>query len=174
MLAMNWSCRATLVACALAVASLSGCAVQGLAFTIDDRLQIVSPQDREVVRLPVTIKWKIRDFKVTGPDGAQNPEAGYFGVFVDRAPPPPGETFTWVAKDDRSCHPEDGCPSKAYLADRGIFTTDETKFVLKTLPPPTDDQAKRREFHEVTIVLLDGSGRRIGESAFTSEFEVKR
>ena len=171
---MSWSCRTTAVACALAVASLSGCAAEGLAFKIDDRLQVVSPADRETVSLPVTIKWKIRDFEVTGPDGSQESDSGFFGVFVDRAPPPPGENFKWVTKDDRSCHPEDGCPSRAYLADRGIFTTRETHFVLKTLPPPSDDQARRREIHEVTIVLLDGSGRRIGESAFTSEFEVKR
>lgn len=173
MRAMSRSCR-TLVACALSVALLSGCAAEGLAFKVDDRLNIVSPADREVVSLPLKIDWEISDFKVTGPDGSQDPESGYFGVFVDRAPQPPGETVKWFAKDDRSCHPEDGCPSKAYLADRGVHTARKTQFVLKTLPPPSDDQAKRRELHEVTIVLLDGSGRRIGESAFTTEFEVQR
>lgn len=171
---MSWSGRATAIACTLVMAALSGCAVQGLAFQVDDRLEILSPADREKVRLPVTVTWEIRDFEVTGPDGSTDPESGYFGVFLDRAPPPPGETVEWVAKDDRSCHPRDGCPSKQYLAERGIFTTTEEQFVLKSLPPPTDDQTRRREFHEVTIVLLDGSGRRIGESAFTSEFEVKR
>ena len=157
----------------LAVA-LSGCAINGLAFRVDDRLRILQPADREIVTLPVTINWEITDFEVTGPDGSEDPGSGYFGVFVDRAPQPPGETVEWFAKDDESCRPADGCPDEQYLADRGVYTTDKTEFVVKTLPPPPSDQAARREFHEVTIVLLDGSGRRVGESAFTAEFEVKR
>lgn len=162
---------ATLLCLALLV---SGCALRGLSFTIDDRLQILHPGDREMVSLPVTIDWEVSDFEVTGPDGSQQPNRGYFGVFVDRAPQPPGETVEWFAKDDESCRPEDGCPDEQYLADRGVHTTTETEFVIETLPPPPSDQVARRELHEVTIVLLDGSGRRIGESAFTAEFEVQR
>lgn len=169
---MSWTSRTALVV--LAVTTLSGCAVNGLAFKIDDRLRVLSPGDREQVSLPLTIQWEISDFQVTGADGSQDPNAGFFGVFVDRAPQPPGETVQWFAKDDQSCRSEDGCPDKRYLADRGVHTTDETKFVVKTLPPPPEDQVARRELHEVTIVLLDGTGRRIGESAFTAEFEVKR
>lgn len=177
---MSWSGRTTLGACAIAVALSSGCATEGLAFKVDDRLKIVSPAEREKVSLPVKIDWEISDFEVTGPDQSEDsnesedPQSGYFGVFVDRAPQPPGETVKWFAKDDRSCRAADGCPSKEYLADLGVHTVQETEFVLKTLPPVTDELAKRREIHEVTIVLLDGSGRRIGESAFISEFEVKR
>lgn len=153
---------------------LSGCALRGLSFRIDDRLEILSPADREAVTLPVTIDWEITDFEVTGPDGTEGPGSGYFGVFIDRAPQPPGEPVEWFAKDDESCRPADGCPDRQYLADRGVHTTQETEFVVKNLPPPPSGQAERREFHEVTIVLLDGSGRRIGESAFTAQFEVQR
>ena len=173
---MSWFCRTKVgaLAAALALAGLPGCAISGLAFKVDDRLKVVSPADRERVSLPVTVDWEITDFEVTGPTGSEAADAGYFGVFVDRAPQPPGETVEWFAKNDRSCRPEDDCPDKGYLASRGVYTTSETKFVIKTLPPPPSDQVNRREFHEVTIVLLDGSGQRIGESAFTSEFEVKR
>jgi hypothetical protein len=153
---------------------LSGCAVSGLSFRIDDRLQILRPADREEVSLPVTIEWDIDDFDVIEPDGSDDPGRGYFGVFVDRAPQPPGQTVEWFAKDDESCRPADGCPDEQYLADRGVYTTTETQFVVETLPPPPSDQVARRELHEVTIVLFDGSGRRIGESAFTAEFEVQR
>jgi hypothetical protein len=156
------------------VLALSGCAINGLSFRIDDRLQILRPADREAVSLPLTIEWDISDFEVTGPDGSDDPHRGYFGVFVDRAPQPPNETVEWFAKDDESCRPADGCPDEQYLADRGVHTTTDTEFVIETLPPPPTDQADRRELHEVTIVLLDGSGRRIGESAFTAEFEVQR
>jgi hypothetical protein len=158
----------------LMAVALSGCAVSGLSFRIDDRLQILRPADREEVSLPVTIEWDIDDFEVVKPDGSEDPGRGYFGVFVDRAPQPPGETVEWFAKDDDSCRVEDGCPDKQYLADRGVHTTTETQFVVETLPPPPSDQVARRELHEVTIVLLDGNGRRIGESAFTAEFEVQR
>jgi hypothetical protein len=37
---------------------------------------------------------------------------------------------------------------------------------------PTGAAAQRRDLHEVTIALLDGRGERIGESAFTVQFEV--
>ena len=153
---------------------LGGCAMSGLAFRVDDRLTIVRPAEREVVKLPVTVQWEIDDFEVTGADGGADQASGYFGVFVDRAPQPPGQTVKWFAKDDDACRPADGCPDGEYLATRGVFTTRKTQFVVKTLPPPPTDQADRREFHEVTVVLLDGSGRRIGESAFSIEFEVDR
>ena len=156
------------------VVLLSGCALRGLSFRIDDRVQILSPEDREAVTLPVTIDWESTDFEVTGPDGTEQPDSGYFGVFIDRAPQPPGETVEWFAKDDLSCRPADDCPDRQYLADRGVHTTQKTEFVVKTFPPPPSNQVARREFHEVTIVLLDGSGRRIGESAFTAQFEVQR
>ena len=171
---MNWSRRSVMSACAVVAALAPGCAVDGLAFRVDDRLDVVSPRDREVVSLPVRIEWEITDFEVTGPTPSSEPESGFFGVFVDRAPQPPGQTIEWFAKDDPACRPADDCPNKEYFAARGVYTTSKTRFVLRTLPPPPSDQAKRRELHEVTIVLLDGTGRRIGESAFTSEFEVKR
>lgn len=171
---MNWSCRSVVGACAVVAAFLPGCAVDGLAFRIDDRLEIVSPEDRQAVELPVPIRWTITDFDVTGPTGSKDPDSGFFGVFVDRAPQPPGETIAWFARDDKTCRKADGCPDKEYYSSRGVYTTNKTRFVLKTLPPPPSDQAARRELHEVTIVLLDGAGRRIGESAFTSAFEVKR
>lgn len=174
MLAMFWSWRSAIGAGAVVAALLPGCALNGLAFRVDERLEFSSPQDRELVALPVTIEWDISDFEVTGPDGGEDPESGFFGVFIDRAPQPPGETIDWFARDDRTCRKADGCPDRGYFAARGVYTTTKTRFVVTTLPPPPSDQAERREFHEATIVLLDGSGRRIGESAFTSQFEVKR
>ena len=162
---------ATALLCALL---LPACAAEGLAFRIDERLEVVSPSDRAAVKLPVTVDWEVTDFTVTKEDGGTDPSEGYFAVFIDRAPQPPGETVAWFAKDDEDCRPEDKCPDRRYLADRGIHTTRDTKFVVENLAPPPEELADRREFHEVTIVLLDGSGHRIGESAFTSEFEVQR
>lgn len=166
--------RRRAVALIAGVLALGGCAFSGLSFRVDERLAFTAPSDREIVTLPVTVEWEVSDFEVTGPDGSTEPTDGYFGVFLDRAPQPPGETVKWFAKDDESCRPADGCPDAEYLSARGVFTTRKTQFVIRTLPPPPTALAERREFHEVTVVLLDGSGRRIGESAFSVQFEVDR
>lgn len=166
---LNRSRRGRLaLACALA---LSGCGVQGLNFVQDTRLEIVAPLERSQVTLPVTIAWEYRDFEATGPTERPSDDAGHFGVFVNRAPQPPGEPLEWLARDDASCGVEQGCPDDDWYARHGIFTTENTSFTVERVQRPAGD---RREFHSVTIVFLDGWGRRIGESAFAVQFEVVR
>lgn len=75
---------------------------------------------------------------------------GSFAVFVDRAPMRPGGMF---------------------VPQRGAYTTTETELILEDVERDTDD---RRERHTATIVLLDDTGRRVGESAFDVDFEVER
>lgn len=154
-------------------AGLTGCVPQGLAFTIDERLSFTSPEDRSTVRLPVRLDWEIRDFDVVEPGGEVRKDAGYFAVFVDSSPMPPGKPLRWIARKDNSCRESDGCPDAEYLSARGIYTTTETELVLEQLPRTTDRE-DRRERHRATIVLLDASGRRIGESAFEIAFDVDR
>lgn len=158
-----------LVACA----AVAGCVPQGLAFRVDDRLTFVSPEDRATVSLPVTLDWEIRDFDVVDPGSAPREDAGYFAVFVDRSPMPPTEPLSWVARDDTSCREDDGCPDEDYLNARGIYTTTETELVLEQVPRTTDDE-DRKERHRAVVVLLDGDGHRIGESAFEIAFDVER
>jgi hypothetical protein len=149
----------------------SSCA-NGLAFTKDERLTITSPRSHEHVSLPVTISWRVSNFRITGPDGASDPDAGYFGVFIDRTPVPPGKPLSWIARDDRRCARVPGCPDTTYLADRRVHSTSDTSFTFEHLP---DLGAYRgRERHEVTVVLLDGSGKRIGESAWFVAFKYDR
>ena len=153
-------------------AALSGCVPQGLAFKVDDRLTFTSPEDRAEVKLPVTLDWDIRDFEITEPGGEPRKDAGYFAVFVDSTPMPPGKPLSWIARQDNSCRPADGCPDEEYLLVRGIYTTSETKLVIEELPRSSDED--RRERHRATIVLLDASGKRIGESAFEIAFDIDR
>lgn len=157
---------------ALVVTTLQGCGTTGLNFVKDERVEIVAPGDRAKVPLPVTVRWEVRDFEVTGPDGSSRSDAGYFGVYVDRAPQPPQQTQAWLLRDEQNCL--GGCESPTALASRNIHSTQETEFTIGRLPQPASDAVRRREFHEVTIVLLDGRGRRIGESAFIRQFEVDR
>lgn len=155
----------------LAVLTCTACIPQGLAFRLDDRLTITAPQDRAAVSLPLTIDWDIEDFAVVEPGGAPREDAGYFAVFVDRAPVPPGESLAHVARDDTGCRTDPACPDTEYLVARGIYTTTDTQLVLEQLP--RGDQGGR-ERHTATIVLLDAAGVRLGESAFDVDFEVDR
>lgn len=139
----------------------SSCGVSGLSFREDTRVDITSPSDRDEITLPLTVRWTVDDF-----DGA-------FAVFVDRAPQPPGKPISWFARNDDNCERAAGCPDEQYLADRDIFTTTDPQFTVERLPDTVRD-GRRREFHEVTVVLLDGDGRRIGESAWSVEFQVDR
>jgi hypothetical protein len=151
---------------------LVACIPDGLAFVKDERLEIVAPDSLTTVTTPVTIDWEIEDFRITGPDGSSSDDAGYFGVFVDRAPIPPGEALSWLARDDRRCLETEGCPDRTYFADRDAYTTSETSFTLRHLPD--QDAYQGHERHEVTVVLLDGTGRRIGESAWYVDFLYER
>lgn len=155
-------------------AALSSCAIQGLAFEQDDRIAFISPDYRQKVTLPFTIEWSIEDFELTGPTGIATKDAGYVEIVFDRQPQPPGEGVEYFARDDISCRQSEGCPDARYLAQRGIFTTTDTSFTVRPLPPAPGVDLERGEadIHNVILILLDGEGRRIGESAWSNYFEV--
>lgn len=170
--------RTVTLSAALSLAgALTACVPEGLAFRTDERLTIISPEDRSTVSLPVTIDWDIRDFDIVEPgegdDADGEREAGYFAVFVDSSPMPPGKPLRWIARKDTSCREADGCPDEEYLAARGIYTTTETELTLEQVPR-TSDREDRKERHRAVIVLLDAEGKRIGESAFEVAFDVER
>jgi hypothetical protein len=160
-------------AAAIAVALLlSASCAHGLAFVQDRRIEVVAPRSHATVTLPVTVRWRVKQFRITGPDGASDPSAGYFGVFVDQAPVPPGKTLAWIARDDRRCRADEGCPDAAYLANHDVYTTTQTAFTLPQLPDLLAYHGN--ETHEVTIVLLNGRGIRVGESAWYIDFRYQR
>ena len=154
------------------LALLASSCADGLAFRHDRRLKITSPEARSRVSLPMQIEWRIQDFRITGADGSSDEGAGYFGLFLDRTPVPPGKPLTWIARDDRRCAQTPGCPDPVYLADRHVYSTDQTTFTFEQLPDLNTYSG--RETHEVTIVLLDGMGNRIGESAWYVTFSFDR
>lgn len=148
--------------------------MRGLNFQEDERLEITSPPDRAEVRLPFVVRWTVSDFRVTGRDGNATPDAGYFGVYIDRAPQPPNRTQAWLVREDQRCRRLADCTASSFLADQNIFAVTETSFTVERVQAPSSQAPKRREFHDVTIVLLNGRGERIGESAFIRQFEVNR
>jgi hypothetical protein len=149
---ISWLCLLVLPACSR---------LDGLAFREDTRVDVVTPRDRAKVTLPVTVRWAS---KATVPR---------YGVFVDRSPMPPGKRLDWFARNDEACQGTAGCPSTEYLAERNVFSTTGRSFTVERLLD-TQRDVQRREFHEVTIVLLDAGGRRMGESAWSVEFQVTR
>ena len=154
--------RALLVPVVLA-ASAGGCATDGLAFRQDDRVEILEPGARDVVRVPVRVRWRA-DLE-RGPSGGP-----YFAVFVDRAPIRPGQSLRVLA--DESCNDTDGCLDLQYLRDRHVHVTDEPEVVLDVLPRKSSSQRTGADRHEATIVVIDADGRRVGEAAYSVEFEV--
>jgi hypothetical protein len=154
--------RASLAAVAVVAVAMTGCGVRGLSFVEDDRVSIVEPADRATVELPMTVRWRAEDL---GPGAS-------FAVFVDRAPQRPGRTVESLADGDAACEVDPACPDQAYFASRGVYTTADTELTIAFLPDLAEGD--NRDFHEVTVVLLDGDGARIGESAFRVEFEVAR
>jgi hypothetical protein len=163
------------IALAAAVFAASGCRTSGLAFRIDDRLEIVAPEESAEVTLPFELSWTVEDFTVVGADGSRSDDAGYFAVLVDTSPMPPGENLTYYARDDETCNPQTKCPDAAYLADRNVFVTRDTTFPVTTLQDTRPiDRPSAPDTHEITIVLLNGSNERIGESAFKVDFTVDR
>lgn len=162
------------VALALAVSACGITHVGELAFRVDKRLTFVSPEARSTVHQPVSISWRIRHFTIQ-PKGSAPPseQAGYFALFVDRAPVQPGATLDEVANGDRSCQQEPRCPDSAYLAARGVYTTTQTRYTFDQIAPLAGNK-DRVQLHAITVVLMDTAGHRIGESAWELDLRIRR
>lgn len=152
--------------------SLTGCDVGALQFRSDDRLAFTAPASRAKITAPLTVSWTMKGFDPTGLDGSSDSTHGAFAVFVDRAPMPVGKDLKWLARNDTGCKRDARCPDAAYLASRGVYLTTETSLTLDQLPPVSDGVGD--EQHYVNVVLVDGSGSRIGESAWYRPFQSKR
>lgn len=165
----EWLRRKVVAAVFLGALVLSGCDLSQMAFVQDQRVRVVEPADRSTVTLPVTLRWIVDGFRVTGRDGGTSSDAGYFAVFVDRPPMPPDRSLEWMAAQESSCG-DSACGSVKNLAD--VYFTKYTTLKLTRLPAV--DERSGVERHEAVVVLLNGSGHRIGESAFYVRFNFER
>lgn len=156
----------------LAVVATAGCQFSGLQFQVDHRLHFDSPRARHRVTAPVTVRWTMKDFTTTGLDGSTDPHQGVFAVFVDEAPMPVGKDLKWIFRDDSGCKHDSKCPTTQQLNDHDIFLTTDTQVTIQVLPQAPDGVGD--EQHYVNVVLLDGTGHRIGESAWYLPFTSKR
>lgn len=148
----------------------TSCAVSNMNFVQDQRVRIIAPTDRSHVTLPVRLQWEVRAFRITGRNGSIAADSGYFAVFVDHPPIPPGKTLEWYALQDGSCGGQP-CGTVDKLAH--IYTTKNNALELVSLPATTR-RTTDIEQHEAVIILLNGAGERIGESAFYVRFTYER
>lgn len=142
---------------------------QGLNLKQDDRVEIITPGDRDEVTPPFELRWTVEDFEVgtTTIGGGGN----YFAVFLDRSPMAPGQHLRALGND--SCKRTPGCPDEEWLEDRFIFLTTDTSLHIDAVPDVDLEDVRDRDLHEITIVLMDEDDRRIGESAFTLEYYTR-
>jgi hypothetical protein len=162
----------------LALATTGCTKFSDLQFQIDHYVKFTAPEARSKTTLPLTLQWQVDGFRVAPPNDEEHYEppsknAGYFALFVDRAPIKPGQTLAAVAGDDTSCVPSAGCPDREYLRDRQVYVTTDLRYTLRqvfTIEDNNDDW----QLHDVTIILLDTDGHRIGEHAYYREFKLKR
>jgi hypothetical protein len=149
----------------VALLALGGCAMQGLSFRVDDRVDLREPADREEIALPYTFRWDVHDVEPTG-------GSGRFALFLDRTPMAPGRSADSLLSDEQEarCAGDPACTAEALAAD-GVWLTDDTELTVDSVAADPDDRPS--DLHRMTLVLLDEDGRRRGESAFSVEFRLE-
>jgi hypothetical protein len=160
--------RRALFALVAALVLVPGCG-QGLLFSQDRRIEIVSPARNGKVTLPFVVRWTVDRDVVIGRD------VGSFAVFFDSEPQPPDATLASLAKRDTVCKQTPGCPDRKYYEQRGIFVTTDTHLDVPTLYPVAgvDLDKGDHDRHDVTIVVLDAQGRRMTEASWSQLFEIE-
>lgn len=163
--------RASAVAVAIAVASLVSTAcspLQDLRFAQDDRLRIEAPEDLAELHLPVVLRWTMTGFTPRPPGSEPEKDSGYFAVFVDRYPMAPGKSLG-DALPPGACDGSVTClPPEDLAGLYNIYVTDGSEVTLRSVP----SVAGGLDTHYAVIVLVDGSGRRLGDSFWTVSFLV--
>lgn len=154
--------RALAVGVLIGLLVVSAACREGLSFRRDHLLSITHPVDRAAVTVPFEVRWSTRDL----PAGAR------FAVLLDRTPPPAGEGLDWFARHDPACTRDSDCPDDDYLEGLHVHVIEGTSFTVSSVP--RTQRHEERELHDVTVILLDRDGRRIGETDDTVTVEVHR
>lgn len=141
---------------------LTGCRVTQYGFVQQKSVHILSPRADSVVTVPLKVTWSAPGVHLGTPGGPAT-----YAVFVDRNPMQPGQGLkSLCTPNDTQCLNTPGEPDAAYLAQQQVYLTKSNSLVLQNLPlnqVPSD-------LHNVTIVLLNAQGRRLGEANYSVEF----
>jgi hypothetical protein len=161
---------AAVLAAAALLATAGGCA--DVALERDQGVRFLAPPDGARVSLPLVVRWSVDPgrFRPTGFDGSTSGRHGVYAVFVDSAPMRPGRHLDSLAEGDKTCQTSPGCPDTTWLADHGVYLVRTPQLALRGLPSDGGRSAPGGRRHQVTVVLLDGRGVRVGEAAWTRSF----
>jgi hypothetical protein len=149
----------------IAALAAGGCAHAPL-FVANKSLRIASPKPMAVVAAPVQVSWQTAELPA---------RATQFLVFVDTPPIHPGQSLRALASGDPSCVPKAGCPNAEYLAARDIFLTSRHSVSIPFVAALSGLEGHDAlAIHQLTVILLDARGARVGEYAYTMQFRVRQ
>lgn len=154
----------TLVAVLVAAATLlTGCRTSGLVFA-KSQFHITSPGTSSTTTLPLKISWNAGSLARPG---------DRFAVFLDRETIQPGQNVLRLIPD--SCKQIPTCSREQFLEQEKVWLTAQPSLVLEVLPStiPADHRGGK-EYHSLTVIILDSSLRRTGEEFATTDFVYHR
>ena len=151
------------VSFAAALVTLAGCGSVPRQLVQDSQVTIVSPVEMATVSAPVHLRWRSADL----------PAGTRFAVFVDSYPLRPGAGLRSLVPSGDPCLTQPGCPDAAWLRAHGVVLTSAHQVEITDLPTPGGLESQARlPVHQVVIVLVDRSGRRLGDKVYSVEFRA--
>jgi hypothetical protein len=140
----------------------AGC---GQQFEKTNAIEITSPSELRRVDVPFSLRWT--------DDRASS--AGGYAVFVDSPPIAPGKRLDSLAADDDLCETTPGCPDKVWYQTRYVYPTNRRQAKIPAMPfvsRQTSEARDAKDTYRVTVVRLDGEGRRLGEDYATVDIRA--
>jgi hypothetical protein len=143
---------------------LAGCGTAPREFRQDHTLRIVSPHDLETVTMPAHIRWTTT---AALPDGTR------YAVFIDTPPLPPGRTLRSMVRRGDPCLLLAQCPNETWFQLHGIRLATSHEVDIDRFPTLGGVVGKTSPvIHEILIVPIDPSGRRIGAATHSVRLRV--
>jgi hypothetical protein len=155
---------------ALALLASAGCGIAQvdapISFRSDRRLDIQTPEPESTVDVPVRIEWDVDDFDTSV-------AGNHFAVYVDRVPLGPNDVLRRRVCSEGERKPVALGEVRRPCRDDAetIVETSDTWVVLDCIQPRRGADRQRHR-HTVSVVLLDGSGNRVGHAVSTVTFRL--
>lgn len=135
-----------------------------MIFTKSSAFRILTPASFSSVNLPLTVSWT---------EGAPYRPGDKFALFLDRGSIGIGNSILHLIPE--SCRKVPSCSEDQYLQQQDVYVTTATSISLVNLPSTSlTGHSSGKEDHEIVVVVLDSSGKRIGEQYASVDFIYQR
>jgi hypothetical protein len=156
--------RRILVGCAVMSVAVAGCGNTPREFRQNQSLRIVSPTELQTVTAPAQIRW------VTT---SALPANTRFAIFIDTPPLPPGRTLRSMVRRGDPCLLLASCPDATWFQLHGVRLAPSHEVAVDRFPILGGVVGKTSPvIHQVTIVPIDTTGRRIGAATYSVRIRV--